>query len=338
MKFSLKNLLTKKGRKEGKKLLEPLIGDASKRRYFRIKGQKDNKNLLLMDCEAELETLPKFVEIAGILKNIGINTPHIFNANNETGLAVIEDFGDSGFGAMIDDKALNLDSEDIYRLAVDVLIKIHKDFSYDKEKHTNLPHYDAKLFSSQSGLITNTLIPALTGKVPPKEDICEYILLWHNILEELPLKKQSLLLRDYHADNLIYIKNAKGIKKCGVIDFQDAGIGSCCYDLVSLLQDARRDVPSAIEDKMLEYYLEHFPEINKENFYQEYRIIAAQRHARILAVFTRLSTKMGKTEYQKFMPRVWKQFNNAIEEPKLEPIKIWLYTWLGKENFGKPIS
>ena len=135
---------------------------------------------------------------------------------------------------------------------------------------------------------------------------------------------QSLLLRDFHAGNLMYLADRPGVGACGLLDFQDAGLGPVTYDLVSLLEDARRDLPDGLRGEMLARYHAAFPEIDSHAFDASCAVLAAVRHMRIIAVFARLATEAGKPGYLTHLPRVWRLLEARLTEPALAPVRGWL--------------
>ncbi len=132
-----------------------------------------------------------------------------------------------------------------------------------------------------------------------------------------------LVLLDYHVDNLMLLDDRQGIAACGLLDFQDARIGPVSYDVVSLLEDARRDIPPALAEEMRARYLQAFPALEREAFRDSYDVLGAQRAAKIIGIFTRLSRRDGKDQYLRHIPRVWGILEADIERPALAPVKAW---------------
>lgn len=133
----------------------------------------------------------------------------------------------------------------------------------------------------------------------------------------------TLVLRDYHVDNMIWLPERPGAAACGLLDFQDARLGPVTYDLVSLFEDARRDVPPALTAGLLERYLGAFPELDREAFAASYAIMGAQRSAKILGIFTRLDRRDGKPGYLKHIPRVWRWLEGDLAHPALAGLRAW---------------
>ena len=138
-----------------------------------------------------------------------------------------------------------------------------------------------------------------------------------DLLENIP---KVFIHRDYHADNLFFIENRKKHFKCGWIDYQDALVGPCAYDLVSLTQDARIDVDTQIERKMINYYLKSFSNINPNEFEICYKIIAIQRHLKVLGIFKRLAARDNKKNYLVHIPRVIRMLKKNLNNKEFRPI------------------
>jgi aminoglycoside/choline kinase family phosphotransferase len=136
------------------------------------------------------------------------------------------------------------------------------------------------------------------------------------------------VLRDYHVDNLMLLPDRSAIKSCGLLDFQDAVRGPASYDLVSLLEDARRDVPPALRGMMTERYLGQFPDLDHAHFRRSASILAAQRNSKIIGIFTRLWRRDGKPGYLGHIPRVWRLLEDDLREPALRPVADWLDRYL----------
>jgi aminoglycoside/choline kinase family phosphotransferase len=134
----------------------------------------------------------------------------------------------------------------------------------------------------------------------------------------------TLVLRDYHVDNLMLLEGRSGIAAVGLLDFQDAVIGPVTYDLVSLLEDARRDVPEELAAAMLAHYLASFPALDRDAFAASYAVLGAQRNCKIVGIFTRLCVRDGKPIYLQHIPRVWRLIARDLRHPALAPMASWL--------------
>ena len=158
---------------------------------------------------------------------------------------------------------------------------------------------------------------------------------WETVFNELGDIKQSLVLRDYHVDNLMLLQNLGGERSCGLLDFQDALIGPCAYDLVSLLEDARRDISSDLTESMLERYYEGVGDLDRDKFHEWYSVLGAQRHAKVAGIFARLFRRDNKPQYLKHISRVIKMLNKNMGIPVLTPVRIWFEKYL--PDYMQPI-
>jgi aminoglycoside/choline kinase family phosphotransferase len=143
-------------------------------------------------------------------------------------------------------------------------------------------------------------------------------------------------LRDYHVDNLLLLPERQAVAACGLLDFQDAVIGPASYDVVSLLEDARRDVPSSLAATMLERYLAGFPGIDRAQFMASYAVLGAQRNCKIVGIFTRLWKRDGKPQYLQHIPRVWRLIEHDLRHPALAPVADWLRRHIPSARRGLP--
>jgi aminoglycoside/choline kinase family phosphotransferase len=151
----------------------------------------------------------------------------------------------------------------------------------------------------------------------------EYLAAWEKVLPIVYKLQATLVLRDYHVDNLMRVRNRSGLLECGLLDFQDAVIGPPSYDLVSLLEDARRDVTPALVADMRQRFLAAFPEIDRAAFDASYAVLGAQRSAKIVGIFTRLCVRDGKRQYLEHIPRVWRLLQEGLAHPVLAPVAAW---------------
>jgi aminoglycoside/choline kinase family phosphotransferase len=288
--------------------VEPLTGDASTRKYFRLRI--DRQMAILMDASRGREIVAPFVQINLHLQQLGFSVPAILARDVENGFLLLEDFGDETFLRLLENSS---EPEKLFPLATDVLIELHKHpgaIPKDlRAYHPSKMLEDLELFLSAHGISEN-------GRA-------EFRKVW---LDVLPLAHQvpaTLLLRDYHVANLMLLPGREGIRQAGLLDFQDAYQGPVTYDLVSLLEDARRDLPPALKEKMLAHYLAQFPNLDRETFQTSMAILAALRHTRVLAVFEKLSRE-GKPDYKKLhSPRVERLLHEALRHPKLSGVKDW---------------
>ena len=151
----------------------------------------------------------------------------------------------------------------------------------------------------------------------------EYIKIWENILPRIQHKDSCMVLRDYHVDNLMLLTNRHGFREVGLLDFQDAVIGSYSYDFISLLEDARKDITDDLYSEMLHYYFSKSNIIDKQKFLNDITILGMQRSLKIVGVFTRKASRDNNTKYLVFLPRVWKYIANHLKKPIFEPLQEW---------------
>jgi N-acetylmuramate 1-kinase len=302
----------------GTALRDPLAGDASARRYLRL--ARGNERAILMDSPNPTEDVVPFIAIADILRRLGLSAPEIKAAQPDDGLLLLEDFGDGTFTHLI---AQGTDPAELYSLAVDALAVIHRDFRPDQAAAIDLPRDDADLFIDQVMLLADVYVPAALGRATTATERAELEQAWRATVPNAVEIGTSLLHRDYHVDNLMRLPGRAGPAACGLLDFQNAGLGPISYDLVSLLEDARRDVPTPLAAAMLDHYLSSFPTLDRDAFHRSYAVLGAVRHTRIVAVFARLHLSHGRSEYLQHLPRVWRLLEAKLAEPALAPVRDW---------------
>ena len=275
----------------------PLAGDASSRRYERLADA--SRRAILMDAPPP-EDVAAFIRIADLLRGVGLSAPVVLASDPHAGLLLLEDFGDEVFARLMDEGAA---PEPLYDLAVDALIALHRRFA----PSGSLPRYDVARFLDQLALY-----PDLFGG-----DRAAFLDAWRQPLETALAGPSSLLLRDYHAGNLMLLSDREGVARCGLLDFQDAGLGPCAYDLVSLLEDARRDLPEELKARCLARYRAACALDDAA-----LAALGAMRHVRVLAVFERLA-RAGKPGYLAHVPRVRRLLEAHLAEPALAAVRRW---------------
>jgi aminoglycoside/choline kinase family phosphotransferase len=186
-----------------------------------------------------------------------------------------------------------------------------------------LPPYDDQRLLDEARLLTDWFMPAITGAPTSAERIADYVALWQGVLPLTRFAPPTLVLRDYHVDNLMGLPGREGIAACGLLDFQDAVAGPAAYDVVSLLADARRDLASGLPDAMMARYLAAFPKLDRADFARAAAILSAQRNAKIIGIFTRLSRRDGKHIYLSHIPRVWRLLEKDLQHPALADLRAW---------------
>ena len=243
----------------------PLADDCSFRRYFRAKSNE--VSFVIMDAPPEKEKTAPFIEISKLLNGFGFSAPKVFKADSVNGFLILEDFGNETYTkALSEDK----DESGLYSLAIDLLVNLGSR-NY-REEITFLPKYDRlKLFEEVLLFLDWYLVPRLKISISDSTRK-EFLSIWEICLNQFIDEPQNILvLRDYHVDNLMHLSDRDELGSCGLLDFQDAVQGPGSYDVVSLLQDSRRDIKPALRDKMLDRYFNGMGKnINQESFMNAY--------------------------------------------------------------------
>jgi N-acetylmuramate 1-kinase len=301
----------------------PLAGDASFRRYYRL--GRNGSSVVLMDAPPPQEDIGPYVGIAALLRELGLSAPAVLAEDRDRGFLLLEDFGDDTYTRLLADGA---DEPSLYRLAVDTLIALQR--AATPRGTPEIPPYDMERLLGEAVLLVDWYRPVASGL---RE---EYLALWRAVLPDAMVSPPTLVLRDYHVDNLMLLPNRPGVRGCGLLDFQDAVRGPPSYDLVSLLEDARRDIPGSLQQAMTERYLSAFPALDRSAFFRSAAILAAQRNCKILGIFTRLWKRDGKRQYLAHIPRVWRLLEADLGHPALGPIARWLDRHLPPETRCRP--
>lgn len=286
--------------------------DASFRSYERI--HHGNKSYILMDAPPEHETVDSFINVGNFLYENKFSAPKILNIDEPNGFLLLEDLGDYHYSKAVND----IDEEHIYLHAIDTLITLHNTKSI-----IELPVYSKQKLLDEALLLVDWYFQALNGEELNNNLREEYIEIWNKLLDHIIFFDRCIVLRDYHADNIMWLEDREGHQKVGLLDFQDAVIGSIAYDVVSLLEDARRDVGKDIAEKMLNYYLEQTNH-NRKEFLADYVILGAQRNCKIIGIFARKAVRDNDSRYLKMLPRVWNHIRLNLNNPLLSPLKQWL--------------
>ncbi|MCV6596694.1 MAG: phosphotransferase [Mangrovicoccus sp.] len=294
----------------------PLAGDASNRRYERLRQGPDGQGAVLMDADpAKDEDTKPFVAIAQHLAALGFSAPQILAEENSAGLLLLEDLGDDLYARVI--AAGSADETELYQAAIDVLIALHR-----HPAPQALPPYDPALMAQKAALAGQWYAGGSANPARPDADHPAATAIAAAITPLLNAHASAapvLIQRDYHAENLLWLPARAGIARVGLLDFQDALAGHQAYDLVSLLEDARRDVPDALQEAMLAYYIAQTGQ-DPAAFRRAYALLGAQRNLRILGVFARLSLHYGKAHYVDLIPRVWGHLQHDLTHPDLAPL------------------
>ncbi|MEO0767649.1 MAG: phosphotransferase [Pseudomonadota bacterium] len=288
-----------------------VAGDASNRRYERVERNAQT-TAILMDAPPEKdEDVRPFVHITTLLRAAGLSAPEIYSQDETNGLLLIEDLGDALFARVMEaDSKLE---EPLYAASVDVLVHLHQ------ARVPDMPRYDAGIMTDRAALAYDWYQRGVTGSVNSSERDA-FAAAFHTCLAPLDSVLPVLIQRDYHAENLIWLPGRKGVRIVGLLDYQDAMLGHPAYDLVSIVQDARRDVPTHMGDAMIARYTDA-THVDKAEFQKAFALLGAQRNLRILGVFARLSMHYGKPHYVDLIPRVWGHIQTNLAHPALASIK-----------------
>ncbi len=297
----------------------PLAGDASFRRYFRVVD--GTRRAVLMDAPPPQEDPRPFLAVANWLTDHGFGAPANYASDDDRGLVLLEDFGDNRMREAIDrDPAA---TEGLYQNAVDVLIALRGCPAGDWRP------YDRAELHREAALLVEWYCPALGLDV----DLAGYTAAWDAVFDHAIFDRPVTVLRDYHVENLMLVGDPH---RLGLLDFQDALAGHPAYDLVSLLQDARRDVAPELENAMIERYCNVTGE--GEAFMRAYHVLGAQRNAKIIGIFTRLWKRDGKPRYPGLCPRVWTYLERDLAQPALAPVAAWFDANIPASLRGDPLQ
>ena len=288
----------------------PLAGDASFRRYFRV--VLGSAKAVLMDAPPPHEDPRPFIAVAQWLVEQGFSAPDILAADLDTGLVLIEDFGGNRMREAID--ANPSLERPLYRAVTDLLVELAA------KPAMSIAPYSMAGYQRELVIFIEWYCPAV-GLAPNTAAFSD---VWAELLAPV-LSTQSkpvTVLRDYHAENIMLLEGREGRNHLGLLDFQDALAGHPAYDLVSMLQDARRNVSAEIEAEFLDRYVEcAAPSVG---FVDAYHVLGVQRNLKILGIFTRLWKRDGKPRYRAFQPRVWAYLERSLSHPALAPAKAWM--------------
>jgi N-acetylmuramate 1-kinase len=314
---------------------EPLAQDASFRRYLRLTGGP--RPAVLMDAPPPEDIRP-FVEIARHLAGIGISVPDIFAADEAEGLLLEEDLGDDGVappppplggggrGEGAGEAGL------IFDTAVDALVAIQR-----APAPTGLPIWDAATMESTAlATLFDWWWPAMFGAPAPDAALQDFAAALETVLASVAAGPTGFVHRDFFAGNLIWLPERSGIRRVGVLDFQSAAVGHPAYDVASLLQDERRDIPDWVAERAIARYLAARRELNPAEFRAAYAACAAQRHLRVAGQWVRLACRDKRPGYLAFGPRTWRLLERAVREPAAAPLAAALDRWIPPARRGNP--
>lgn len=325
-----------------------LAGDASHRRYERL-VLPDGRHTVLMDdptdpADTRLGDGQKsygeiahlsfdmraFVAIGNRLRAEGLSAPEVLAHDFEKGFLLIEDLGDDLFATLINEDTDPLTREAaLYGRATDALLHHH---GHDQPRALplpgggayDLPSYDPAALQIEADLLLDWYAPAQLGKALDEGARQSFRDIWSSLFPLLESAHDVLILRDYHSPNLLFLEDREGVEQIGIIDYQDGLMGHPSYDLMSMLQDARRDVPAALEAKLIDRYLAARPDLESKDFRAAYAVFGAQRASKIIGIFCRLWKRDGKDHYLVHLPRMWVYLERNLAHPALADYKTWI--------------
>ncbi|MBR0794129.1 tRNA (adenosine(37)-N6)-threonylcarbamoyltransferase complex ATPase subunit type 1 TsaE [Bradyrhizobium jicamae] len=322
---------------------ERMPGDASTRSYARL--HTNNGSVILMNSPRRpdgppiydgksysaavhlAEDVRPFVAIGNGLRKHGFSAPAIRHTDLESGFLITEDLG----GAGVVEGEPPQPIVERYEAATEMLAALHREvlpetLPLTAETSYDMPVFDVDAWLIEIGLMLEWYMPD-RGVQPSDELRAEFLGMWRTLLQKPAAAPQTWVIRDYHSPNLIWLAERTGILRVGIIDFQDALLGPAAYDVVSLLQDARIDVPEQLELSLLTRYIKARrttdPSFDPAAFAELYAIMSAQRNTRLLGTFARLNRRDGKPQYLKHQPRIWTYLNRSLGHPALAMLRDW---------------
>ncbi len=299
--------LTRHGWSDAERRL--LAADASFRTYDRLK-KPDGSSAVFMNAPPPHEDVGPFVRTTHLLHHYGLYAPKLLAQDVVNGFLLLEDFGDARIAKVLQNEKSN--ELRLYTQAMDALIALYK--QRKEVQHEGVRLYDEAEYLREVGLFTEWWLPKM---MPEKQEAFtkKYLSVWKKLLKQIPLAEDVLVLRDFHADNLMACDDGR----LGLLDYQDALMGDAAYDVVSLLEDARRDVSGQVVQDCLAYYVQQTGQ-KREDFMQCYYLLGAQRNLKILGIFMRLCLRDGKASYLAYMPRVWAHLQADLQHPSLKEL------------------
>ncbi|MPY70285.1 MAG: phosphotransferase [Alphaproteobacteria bacterium] len=294
-----------------------LAADASFRRYDRL--AQGAARAVLMDAPPPGEDVRPFAAICRHLRALGYSAPGIVAEDAGAGLLLLEDFGDDTFTRLL---ARGADETALYMLACDLLVDLHRR-DESEAVPAGLAPYDEAALLREARLLAKWYAPRALGAPLPPATAREYDDLWRLAFRGLADAPRTLVLRDFHVDNLIRLEGRHGVAACGLLDFQDALHGPAAYDLVSLVEDARRDIADGLRQAVIDRYCAALYGIDRDGLMRAMAILGAQRHAKVIGIFTRLCDRDGKPGYLSHIPRVWRLLERSLAHPSLSALRAW---------------
>lgn len=296
------------------KNLIPIKNDASFRKYFRV----DKK--ILMDADPNLgEDVGSFININHVLREFKLNVPEIFTIDKENGFLLLEDLGENIFSQILNSE----NEEQLYKQAIDVLVEIYKKDLNKFSNFTFLEKYSVEKLQDESQLFIEWYLKKYLKINITDTDIKDFKDIINKIFNNLDTKFEKLVLRDYHVDNLILQKSKLGLKQVGILDFQDAVLGSSSYDLISIIEDVRRPISKDLKNILIKYFID-LTGYDSNQLEKELAFYSVQRNLKILGIFSRLNLRDNKSKYMQYNDNAWKYIESNLNNPTMSDLKVWL--------------
>jgi aminoglycoside/choline kinase family phosphotransferase len=301
----------------------PVGEDWSQRSFFRIE-KKVATSILIQSApdgdprQSAGHKLCDFVKVSEFLNRIGLSAPKIIAQDFTHGLLLVEDFGSSDFATLI--KNNNGQEKDLYLIATETLKHIYQETEYVP---IDLPNFSSSHIYKGHQRIVDWYMPAVKQEKNDDFVLKDYLNVWSKIEKKLPPPKIRMLHGDFHPGNIMWLPERQRVMQAGLIDFQGAMVGPAAYDLVNLLDDARRIVPNDVREECLSIYLDGMTSEEKENFLSWYAVLAAQFHCRVIGQALRLAICDGKTRLLDVIPILRSHLLRDLSNPSLKPLKDW---------------
>lgn len=288
----------------------PIKQDCSPKQHYRL-VTRQNGSFILMDTYVDPKIATSLVEMNTFLLSHGLSAPKIFDFDQTNSLVLLEDFGDRSYNLILrenPEKELSL-----YKLAVEVLAHIVK-----INPPIAIPRYD------NVGLnlgLQNAFLSLYIEHEKRAEAAENLTLIFDSLYKNFQQKPQFLLLRDYHVDNMMFLEKRNGLQRLGLLDIQDAAVGYLAYDLVSLLEDARRDIKQQTVEDVFAYFCELLSISNVADFTYMYNVLGMQRSLRVKWIFTRFGRQ--RSYYKECLPRVNQYITKKLHNDVFEDLNRW---------------
>ena len=304
---------------------EKITSDASNREYTRL-SKKQNTSILMDSDPTTNESIENFIYFTNQLRKQKFSAPKIYGQDICNGLLLLEDLGSDSFANILKSKP-HLENH-IYQEAINQLIEIRKN------KIPRLTRkYDLKILLQEAVLFSEWYLSPLRASY----ESSHLLKILRVTLQETLKQDTTLVLRDYHAENLMWLPDRSDNRRVGLLDYQDALAGNPAYDIASLLKDARREVPKKLQEELIKYFLKK-TNLDHAVFSRDYSILSAQRNLKIIGIFSRLSIRDNKSGYLDLIPRVWKNLQDDLKHPSLNELSEFIKSNSPQptlENLGK---